>query len=251
MKLRKLSRLYDLGVMYRFDYKTLKIKQFNTYEKGMCHMVERDINIINDLTRFRVMKRDQILKLHFKKNANNISNGNNVLKRLVDRNYITVNKTYRPHIYFPNPATIKLDSTKIQHFLSIGDLYVTLCEVQQPRSFIVEPKYAKGHVEPDALIILENSLAIFVEIQLSRYTSSMIRKKFLGYKELYKSGIIKKETWQPSNKIIYPPIVLISDYRYEIDVPGLKILQYQSIQQFIDHVNKKSVTKNKRIITQH
>ncbi|PDY82766.1 hypothetical protein [Bacillus cereus] len=207
-------------------------------------MVERDINITNDITRFRVMKRDQILKLHFKKNANGVSNGNNVLKRLVDRKYITVNKAYRPHIYFPNPATIKLDSSKIQHFLSIGDLYVSLCEIQEPRSFIVEPKFQKGYVEPDSLIILENGLPIFVEIQLTRYTSSMIRKKFLGYKELYESDIIKKETWQPTNKIIYPPIVMISDYRYEVDVHGLKILQYQSIQQFINHLKDHSVTKN-------
>lgn len=208
-------------------------------------MVERDINITNDLMRFRVMQRDQILKLHFKNNANSVSNGNNVLKRLVDRNYITVNKTYRPHIYFPNPPTIKMDSSKIQHFLSIVDLYVSLCEVQKPKSFIVEPKYKKGHVEPDSLIILENGIPIFAEIQISRYTSSMIRKKFLGYKELYESNIIKNETWQQPNKIIYPTIVLISDHRYEVDVPGLKILQYQSIQQFINHLKQHSSIKNK------
>ncbi|GCF76352.1 MULTISPECIES: hypothetical protein [Bacillus cereus group] len=210
-------------------------------------MVERDLNIIKDLIRFRCMSRDQILKLHFGGNKNKISNGNNVLKRLVDRNYITVNKEYRPFIYFPNPPTIKIDSSKLLHFLEIVNLYISLRGVEELTNFVVEPKFKKGFVEPDFFCIFKK-IPIFFEIQLSLYSRSAMENKLNSYKELYESDIIKNESWQQLNKIIYPPIVLISHHRYDVSVTGLKVLQYQSIQQFIDHVNKKSITKNKSVI---
>lgn len=220
-----------------------------SYKGDVLYMVERDLNIIKDLIRFRCMSRDQILKLHFGGNKNKISNGNNVLKRLVDRNYITVNKEYRPFVYFPNPPTIKIDSSKLLHFLSIVDLYVALNEVEKPKTFITEPKFQKGCVEPDAFTILrKNKLPIFFEIQLTQYSQTMINKKFDGYKRLYETDIIKNEPWQPLNKIIYPLIILISHHRYEVDTSGLKILQYQSIQQFINHLKQHSSTKDKSAV---
>ncbi|MDA1569388.1 hypothetical protein PDK93_25400 [Bacillus cereus] len=199
-------------------------------------MKERDAQILSSLSRFRVMTRDQILKLHFEGILNKVSNGNTVLKRLTDRGYITVNKDFRPYIYFPNPPTIKTDSTKLLHFLEIVNVYLALREIEEPSTFISEPKFKKGYVEPD-IFCLFKGIPIFFEVQLSLYSRSMIESKLNAYRELYESDIIKNESWQHPNKIIYPPVVLISHHRYDVSVPGLKVLQYQSIKQFIDHIN--------------
>lgn len=54
-------------------------------------MKKRDIAILNDLERFRVLSRNDIIDLHFANLKNPIASCNSVLKRLRRDGYIEVN----------------------------------------------------------------------------------------------------------------------------------------------------------------
>lgn len=75
-------------------------------------MNKRDLQIINNLERFRVMGRNDIVDLHFNHLKNPITSANFVLKRLVRDKKIQVNTAFRPYVYFPIHSTIKSNSTK-------------------------------------------------------------------------------------------------------------------------------------------
>ena len=107
-------------------------------------MKKRDLHIIRDLERFRVMSRDDIAHLYFNHLKDPIKNANTVLKRLVRDGHIQVSEQFRPYVYFPINSTVKKNSTKIPHFLKIVDVYRQLLQYYSPDVFQVEPKYKKG-----------------------------------------------------------------------------------------------------------
>ncbi len=203
-------------------------------------MKKRDLAIINDLTRFRCMTRNQIIDLHFKGLKNPVTCANTVLKRLRRDSYIEVSKERLPYVYFPAPAPIKKDSTKIPHFLKIVDLHISIVMVQIPETFIVEPKYGKGFMEPDGFMIWKRA-PFFIEIQRSVYSEKVMNEKVKRYEAYFLSNEWQQEPWQPEHKKVFPVVILITDTRYKIDSTIVKFLQVQDIAQLLKLYEPKKV----------
>ncbi|MFJ5625287.1 hypothetical protein ACIQD3_21890 [Peribacillus loiseleuriae] len=196
-------------------------------------MRKRDLNILADLTRFRCMTRDDIIALHFEGLRNPITCCNTVLKRLRRDGQIEVNTSQQPYIYFPSPAPIKKDSAKIPHFLKIVEFYKAALKFEPPKSFIVEPKYGKGFMEPDAFMIWKRA-PFFVEIQRSVYSEKVMNEKFMRYVTYYMSNEWQQEAWQPADKNIFPKIILITGSRYNLPRhSAVQFFQVQDIKQFL------------------
>lgn len=196
-------------------------------------MRKRDLAILADLQRFRCMTRDNIIDLHFKGLKNPVTCCNTVMKRLRRDGYIEVNTSQQPYIYFSSPAPIKKDSAKIPHFLKIVEFYRSLLNFEDPESFIVEPKYGKGFMEPDAFMIWKRA-PFFVEIQRSIYSEKVMSEKFRRYIPYYMSNEWQQEPWQPEDKKIFPKIILITSRRYNLPRhSGVQFFQVQDIKQFL------------------
>lgn len=195
------------------------------------------MQIINDLERFRVMRRDDIIDLYFKHLKNPVTNANYVLKRLVRDNKIKVNTMYRPYMYFPIQSTIKNNSTKIPHFLDIVDVYKQIKQYFTPKTFIVEPKYKKGLAEPDIFTQIMN-IPLFIEVQRNHYSQKVMNDKINRYEALYYSDEIQGK---------FPFIVLISDKKYEINSDILTVFQVESMQEFLKNINK-ALQKDKKTV---
>lgn len=196
-------------------------------------MRKRDLAILNDLQRFRCLTRDDIIDLHFSHLKQPITCCNTVLKRLRRDGYIEVNTNHQPYLYFPSPASIKKDSTKIPHFLKIVEFYRSLLKFEEPRSFIVEPKYGKGYMEPDAFMIWKRA-PFFVEIQRSVYSERVIKEKVKRYEEYFFSNQWQEETWQPANKKVFPATIILTDTRYNIESSYVRFIQVQNINQLVN-----------------
>ncbi|MCU7712985.1 replication-relaxation family protein [Priestia sp. JV24] len=198
-------------------------------------MKSRDLEILNDLQRFRCLTRDDLIHLHFSHLKNPINSANTVLKRLRRDGYIDVNTSHNPYLYFASPAPIKKDSTKIPHFLKIVDFYKQVCAYEGPKSFIIEPKYGKGYMEPDIFMIFKRA-PFFVEIQRSVYSQKVMNEKIKRYETYYMGQEWQKEPWQPKDRKVFPRILMVSDTRYNIDSPYIKVFQIQNIDDFIEQV---------------
>lgn len=200
---------------------------------------QRDKAIINDLNMFRCMDRDSIAQIHFSGLRNPLHSANNVLKRLHRDGHIQRSTQFTPFVYFGQDVTIKKNSQKINHFLGIVDVYKQILKFEQPKIFLVEPKYGeKGTVEPDAFTIFR-AIPFFVEVQKSAYSEKVMFDKLDRYEELVQSGIINNETWQRKDKKIFPKVLILSDTRYAIDNKySFKIYQAQSIDQFMEQRNQ-------------
>ena len=197
-------------------------------------MRKRDLAILTDLQRFRCLTRDDIIDLHFNGLKNPVTCCNTVLKRLRRDNQIEVNTSQQPYIYFPSPAPIKKDSAKIPHFLKIVEFYKSLLKFQESESFIVEPKYGKGYMEPDAFMIWKRA-PFFVEIQRSVYSEKVMNEKFMRYVSYYMSNEWQQEPWQPTGKKIFPKVILITDTRYNLpNHSAVQFLQAHDIRQFLN-----------------
>jgi hypothetical protein len=195
-------------------------------------MNKRDIAILNDLQRFRCLTRNDIIDLHFSNLKQPVTGCNNVLKRLRRDGHIEVSTNFLPFVYFPSPSSMKKDSTKIPHFLKIVEFYKSLLEYEKPRSFVVEPKYGKGYMEPDSFMIWRKS-PFFVEIQRSVYSDKVMQEKIKRYEEYYLGNEWQQEPWQPQNKKVFPSVVVITDTRYKIDSPYIKFYQVPHIRQLV------------------
>jgi len=196
-------------------------------------MKKRDLAIIKDLQRFRCLTRDDIIALHFKDLKQPVTSCNTVLKRLRRDGYIEVSTKQLPYIYFSSPAQIKKDSTKIPHFLKIAEFFISLVKYDQPKIFIVEPKYGKGYMEPDAFMIWKRA-PFFVEIQRSVYSDKVMKEKVSRYEQYYMSNEWLQESWQPGNKKVFPTILMLTDTRYNIESSYVRFIQVQSIESLID-----------------
>jgi hypothetical protein len=196
-------------------------------------MNKRDLAILNDLQRFRCLTRNDIIDLHFNNLNQPVTCCNTVLKRLRRDGYIEVSTKQQPYIYFPSPSSIKKDSAKIPHFLRIAEFYRNLLKYEQPRSFIVEPKYGKGFMEPDAFMIWKKS-PFFVEVQRSVYSDKVMKEKVARYESYYMSNEWQQESWQPQNKKVFPAVFMITDTRYNIESSYVPFFQVQSIEQLVN-----------------
>ncbi|WP_336863870.1 hypothetical protein [Peribacillus frigoritolerans] len=215
-------------------------------------MRKRDKNILADLDRFRCMTRNDIIGLHFSGLKNPVTCCNTVMKRLRRDGHIEVNAAQQPYIYFPSPAPIKKDSAKIPHFLKIVEFYKSLLNFQPPETFLVEPKYGKGHMEPDLFMIWKRA-PFFVEIQRSVYSEKVMNEKFNRYFTYYMSNEWQHEPWQPEDKKVFPKIILLTDTRYNLPRhSGVQFFQVQDIKQFLTFASrtqdiKKDLSKQERI----
>lgn len=196
-------------------------------------MKKRDLTIINDLQRFRCLTRDDIIDLHFKGLKHPITCCNTVLKRLRRDGYIEVSTERQPYIYFPAPATIKKDSTKIPHFLKIVEFYKSALRYEQPKSFIVEPKYGKGFMEPDVFLHWRKA-PFFVEIQRSVYSEKVMKEKTDRYERYYLSNQWQEEPWQPADRKVFPSVIMITQTRYNIESSNIKFLQVPNLSQLVE-----------------
>lgn len=202
-------------------------------------MRKRDIAILNDLQRFRCLTRNDIIDLHFKDLKQPITSCNTVLKRLRRDGHIEVSVNLHPYLYFPSPSPIKKDSTKIPHFLKIVEFYKSLLKFQEPKTFIVEPKYGKGYMEPDAFMIWKRG-PFFVEIQRSVYSSKVMDEKVKRYDDYYFSDLWKDEPWQPQNIKVFPSVIVTTDTRYNIESEYVKFIQVQNIEQLVNTFTPKT-----------
>jgi hypothetical protein len=201
-------------------------------------MKKRDMAILNDLQRFRCLTRDQIIQLHFAQLKQPITCCNTVLKRLRRDGLIEVSTNHQPYLYFPAPASIKKDSTKIPHFLKIADFYISLLKVELPKSFVVEPKYGKGYMEPDGFMIWKRA-PFFVEVQRSIYTDKVMNEKVQRYEQYFYSNEWQQEPWQPADKKVFPSVILITNTRYNIE-SSIRFYQIQDIGQLLNTTETKT-----------
>ncbi|MFB1098192.1 hypothetical protein [Terribacillus sp. JSM ZJ617] len=192
-------------------------------------MNKRDMAIIKDLERFRVMGRDDIAAIHFGKLKNPITSANMVLKRLARDGQIEVSKFFSPFAYFPAGSTMKRNSTKIPHFLSLVDVYKQITNYYTPRTFQIEPKYNKGLAEPDIYTEF-NGTPFFIEVQRNVYSQKVMNQKIERYAALRFSEEFRAKP--------FPVILMISNTRYEIKNKDVRVFQIESIHEFIRNVRK-------------
>lgn len=196
-------------------------------------MRKRDLDILRDLERFRVLDRDSIIDLHFNHLKHPITSCNTVLKRLRRDGQIEVNTDHHPYLYFTSPSPIKKDSAKIPHFLRIVEFYQSLLKYEKPKTFIVEPKYRKGYMEPDAFMIWKGGV-FFVEIQRSIYSEKVMKEKINRYESYYLSNEWQGESWQPHSRKVFPAVIVITETRYQIESSNIKFFQVQHIDQLMN-----------------
>lgn len=195
-------------------------------------MRKRDRDILADLDRFRCMSRDDIAELHFSNLKNKENACNNVMKRLVRDGYAEVNIKHVPYLYFPSPAPIKKDSSKIKHFLAIIDFYKQIRKYQEPRLLKIEPKYKKDYMEPDIFMIWQKA-PFFVEIQCSIYSEKVMKAKLKRYQDYFYSEEWKKELWQPKEKKVFPYLWIVTDTRYNVEDYSFPIFQTSNVMEFL------------------
>jgi hypothetical protein len=207
-------------------------------------LTQRDKAIINDLNKFRVIDRDSIAELHFGNVKNPIKAANNVLLRLLREGKIQRTKETIPYCYIGPDVTVKKDSAKIGHYLSIAEVYKEIKRrYGSTEIFDVEPKYTpKGGVEPDVFTIFKGT-PMFIEVQNSVISEKNMNEKLERYNDLFHSGIVNDEPWQPTDKKVFPFVLILSATRYAIskDIP-FKVLQAESIGAFFNRLQKKPST---------
>jgi hypothetical protein len=206
-------------------------------------MNRRDKNIMSDLWKFRVLDRDQIIQLHFANNKDRVNSCNKVLKRLQRDGHITCDHSRRPFVYFPNPATVKKNSGKLPHFMSIADFVIEAKQLGQLKEYEVEVKLGKkGTVEPD-LFMIWNKAPFFVEVQRSFYSPRQMKAKLERYEEYFDSGAWKELHWQRSNTKFFPYVLIVTDRPYALEEVPFKVIQVSSMNEFYEkYVPKKKET---------
>lgn len=210
-------------------------------------MNQRDKDIMDDLKKFRVMDRDSIAELHFKGLKNPKDSTNHVLLRLIREGHIERSTTFTPYVYFAPENNMKKNSQKIGHFLAILNVYKDMLQHGQFTQFLVEPKYGKkGVAEPDIFCIYRNT-PFFIEVQNSYFNEKQINDKLDRYDELFQSGLIMQEPWQPEQTKVFPTVLILSEQRYAIDKEyPFRIMQSPSFGQLLQSLKPvKQVTDNK------
>lgn len=200
-------------------------------------MNNRDKAIVEDIRRFRVLSRDIIADLHFNNVKNPITAANYVLKRLHRDQRIERSTERRQYIYFPAEGHIKKDSTKIPHFLMIADFYKEICKIERPKTFIVEPRYAKGLPEPDVFMIWKGA-PWHIEIQRTQYSDKQIKEKIQRYDHYYLSNEWQGESWQRPDRKMFPYLWITGVGKYNLGIRSYKVFQ-NTIEEMAELTRKK------------
>lgn len=196
-------------------------------------MILRDKAIVSDLERFRVMSRDQIAALHFSHCKNPVKDANLCLKRLRRDGLITCSTERRVYVYFPVPS-IKRDSSKLQHYLGLCDVYLELRKREKPRLFEVEPKCGKGNPEPDIFTIWRGA-PFWIELQRSTYSERVMKEKMDRYERYYYSGEWHGAAWQPTEKKVFPRVWILTKTAYNVGERPFLVLQNPDVASLFQH----------------
>jgi hypothetical protein len=211
---------------------------------------KRDRLIIEDLKKFRVMDRDSISEIYFKDLKNPQASTNNVLLRLIRDGHIERSTAFVPYVYFSPETNMKKNSQKVGHFLAILKTYKEMLQHGTFNMFLVEPKYGKkGMAEPDIFCIYRNT-PFFIEVQNSYFNEKQINEKLDRYEELYKSGIIQQEAWQPEGSKHFPTIIIISEQRFAIEKKyPFRVMQTPSFTHLLQTLKTSSKEVSPKAIT--
>lgn len=202
--------------------------------------MNRDQQILESLEKFRVLDRDQLIELHFSNLKDSVTSCNKVMRRLVDRKKVEVDRSVRPSNYFPSPSPIKKNSSKLQHFKEIGEFYLEAMRLGRITEFEVEFKTGeKGSVEPDILMVW-NHAPFFVEIQRTIYSQKEMNKKLQRYVKYYESEDWKQEFWNTTReKKVFPYVLMITQRKYQTGKLPFLLIQSTSFKEFYDSKIKK------------
>jgi hypothetical protein len=139
---------------------------------------------------------------------------------------------------------MKKNSQKVGHFLAILNTYKEMLKHGDFTMFLVEPKYGpKGMAEPDIFCIYRNT-PFFVEVQNSYFHEKQINDKLDRYEELYNSGIIQQEAWQPEHTKVFPNVLILSEQRYAIEKTyPFRIMQAPSFTHLLQSLKPKTESK--------
>lgn len=178
-------------------------------------MRKRDLEILESLDNFKVLTRDQIASLHFKKNSNPQLTANRVLKRLRLSQHITANtdRSFQQYTYFLNPPPIKVDSQKIDHYLMIAQGYIDLNKYDTVHNYQIEPQIPDADFIPDAYCTWLGK-EWFLEFQNTLYTAKQLYAKLERYVAYYES-----EHWKGQHVLIIGKInfkIIPEDYPFQI-----------------------------------
>lgn len=191
----------------------------------------RDRLIVEDLTQFRVLSRDQLIKLHFESCKDAVSQCNRTMRRLTLKGEVSVDKTRRMYLYKPKGG-IKTNSSKTDHYLDICNFYLELKRFEKPRYTIIEPKFAKGGPEPDLFCIWRGA-PFWVEIQRTKMDAKQWKEKLMRYVEFYHSGVWKQFEWQtPGKEPVFPRLWIYGESAPNVIVP-FKIVQTRTVEELI------------------
>lgn len=199
-------------------------------EKGGIKLLRlRDRKIIEALQLFRCMSRDQIAILFLQHVKNPITAANYVLKRLRRDQYIDANTERQPYIYFPSPSTLKKGSQKINHYLKIVDFYIALCQYETPVVFEVEHRHGSTFMQPDIFMVWQGN-AYFVEIQNSRYTTTLMQEKIHRY-TTYKHSDKWISQVSPYGIKTFPYLWIVSRLPYAVKSSEISIIQTENVEE--------------------
>lgn len=201
-------------------------------------MNTRDKAIIQNLQKFRVLDRDQLISLHFVNLKRPVNACNDVMKRLRRDKHIEADTSANPFNYFPVPS-IRKDSAKLNHFKAIANFYIDLWTVSKPSVFEVEWKTGdKGSIEPDVFMIWKGT-PFFVEIQRNVYSKKVMNDKYERYSKYFYSDEWKEEPWQRKDKKFFPYVWMITEQKYKFPNEPVKVFQTQNANEFINRHMKK------------
>lgn len=184
-------------------------------------MRQRDKDILASLDKFKCLTRSQIESLHFKENANPTVTANRVLKRLRQNDYITANtdRAFQEYIYFLNPAPIKTDSQKLDHYLMIAQGYIDLNKYSQVNNYTIEPRIEAADFIPDVTCEWLGK-KWFIEYQNSFYTVKQMKAKLDKYVDYYKKGY-----WNDERILVIGKV----NMQFESDEYPFKVKQVKGI----------------------
>jgi hypothetical protein len=162
------------------------------------------------------MSRDQIAMIHFHHTKNPAKHANDVLKKLVDRGFITqVIRHHQCFLYMPNPKSLPLESNKRTHDLALVDFYILLKKHGDVEVLGVEKKL--DYVQPD-IILRYNGKLNYVEVQLTQLRGERMNKKIEKYEKH-----VKEEGYKEFGQI--PRLWIYSPDKYDLTSSILTIKQ--------------------------
>ena len=159
------------------------------------------------LKHFRVLSRDQIGSLICPEVSRPFVTVNRVMKRLSRDGYIlqVPQVKDRPYLYMPNPTIIHPQSNKINHFLGLVDIYISL---NQPKIFEVEP-IVNDEYRPDAYVRLDGDTPVLIELQRTAISTKRMQEKVDAFAKAH----MKKEH---DAKTLW----IVADTEYRVKIPS-------------------------------